>query len=116
VTGYGPTFAKVHDRRWSGFTTGVAPVIRELYETTVGERGAGRVLDLCCGTGPLALHFLSHGYRVVGLDLSRGRLELAEKKARAYAEDGRPTASAAPYPRAISRRTVCRHRVRSHGW
>ncbi|MFC1640260.1 ubiquinone/menaquinone biosynthesis methyltransferase [Gemmatimonadota bacterium] len=49
------------------------------------ECGPSRILDLCCGTGDLALHIcrLADGpLEVVGLDYSAGMLETAGKKAR----------------------------------
>ena len=37
-------------------------------------------LDLCCGTGDLALALARRGAKVVGLDFSGGMLEIAEKR------------------------------------
>ena len=42
----------------------------------------GRLLDLACGTGSLALEFWKRGYRVSGADGSREMLDVAEEKAR----------------------------------
>src|SRR5436190_11310352 len=39
-----------------------------------------RALDLCCGTGDLALALARSGARVVGLDFSRPMLEVAQKR------------------------------------
>ncbi len=41
-----------------------------------------RVLDLCCGTGDVALRFGSRGARVVGLDFSERMLEVACARSR----------------------------------
>jgi len=38
------------------------------------------VLDLCTGTGELALAFASHGAEVVGVDIARGMLKRAHSK------------------------------------
>ncbi len=48
------------------------------------EHGPSRVLDLCCGTGDLALHICrmaNSPIEVVGLDYSAGMLDTARKKA-----------------------------------
>jgi SAM-dependent methyltransferase len=75
--------------RWGGFADRVAPLIRAYYETTdVGMRNH-TLLDLCCGTGQLALHFLEHGYQVLGLDLSPGMLAHARENAAPYIADGK---------------------------
>ncbi len=39
-----------------------------------------RALDLCCGTGDIALELARHGARVVGLDFSRPMLDLAARR------------------------------------
>lgn len=48
----------------------------ELSEWSPGER----VLDLCTGTGALALTFAAHGANVIGSDLARSMLERASRK------------------------------------
>ncbi|MBE0697995.1 MAG: class I SAM-dependent methyltransferase, partial [Anaerolineaceae bacterium] len=65
---YGSSFARVYNLRWTAFSTQVAPRIRTYYESTPFGRENQHMLDLCCGTGQLALHFLDHGYQVTGLD------------------------------------------------
>ncbi|MDF5729974.1 MAG: class I SAM-dependent methyltransferase [Rhizonema sp. PD38] len=42
---------------------------------------AASILDLCCGTGQLAQNFLSKGYQVTGLDMSKEMLHYAYKNA-----------------------------------
>jgi SAM-dependent methyltransferase len=42
------------------------------------------LLDLCCGTGQLAVYFLERGYRVTGIDLSESMLEIARQNAASY--------------------------------
>ncbi len=85
---YGRAFAYVYNKRWTGFAHRVGPLIAEFYANTdVGEVNRA-VLDLCCGTGQLALHFLERGYRVTGLDLSEHMLQYARENASAYVESG----------------------------
>ena len=78
---YGDLFAKVYNRLWKDYANKIAPVIREFYESTAFGRYQRSLLDLCCGTGQLTIHFLEMGYRVVGLDLSHGMLKYARENA-----------------------------------
>lgn len=48
-----------------------------------GWRAGETVLDLCTGTGELALTFASEGATVIGADLARGMLKVALNKGRA---------------------------------
>lgn len=83
---YRAAFAKIYNLRWGGFARQAAPLLRAFYEAQGGlERS---LLDLCCGAGHLGLHFLEHGYRVTGLDLSAPLLEAARENARPYLENG----------------------------
>jgi len=45
-----------------------------------GWRSGERILDLCTGTGELALVFASQGAKVVGTDIARGMLKRAVNK------------------------------------
>lgn len=47
----------------------------------VGPRPGERALDLCCGTGDLALELARHGPEVTGLDFSPEMLAVAERRA-----------------------------------
>ena len=59
-----------HDR-WASF-------LHELWSADpVGVRS---VLDLCCGTGLLAVELIARGYRVVGVDASEAMLTLARER------------------------------------
>jgi len=49
------------------------------------------LLDVCCGTGQLALHFAQQGYRVVGLDLSEHMLAHARRTLGSFVEGGQVT-------------------------
>ena len=57
------------DRRWRAAMLRVAGAVR------------GRVaVDLCCGTGDVALLLARHGATVVGVDFTREMIDLAERK------------------------------------
>jgi SAM-dependent methyltransferase len=81
---YSPAFAGVYNRLWTDFARQVAPRVRALYEATALGQARRPVLDLCCGTGQLAQHFLEHGFPVVGLDLSPAMLEHAARNTLGY--------------------------------
>ncbi len=84
MQGYGPSFARVYNMRWTAFAAQLAPRLRAYYESTPAGQLNYRLLDLCCGTGQLALHFLDRGYQVTGLDLSESMLEYARANAAPY--------------------------------
>jgi tRNA/tmRNA/rRNA uracil-C5-methylase (TrmA/RlmC/RlmD family) len=76
-----PAWARFYNEVGSGFAVSVAPRIRRFYETTEVGRSTRTLLDVCCGTGQLARHFLDHGYEVTGLDLSDAMLDYARLNA-----------------------------------
>ncbi len=88
---YSKGFARAYNLRWSGFARQVAPLLLDFYAATPIGRGNKSVLDLCCGAGHLAVHFLEKGYRVVGLDLSDHLLHYACEHTRRYIETGQAT-------------------------
>ena len=81
---YGKPFARVYNRRWQDYANRIAPLIHAFYESESPADRRKFLLDLCCGTGQLTAYFLEKGYRVVGLDLSKGMLEHAREKALPY--------------------------------
>lgn len=85
---YGKAFARVYNKRWTFFAHRVAPPIADFYAGTPAGEANRSALDLCCGTGQLALHFLECGYRVTGIDLSEHMLQYATENASAYVESG----------------------------
>ena len=85
---YSEGFARLYNIKWSRFASQVAPLILDFYAATPIGQQSKSVLDVCCGTGQLALHFLEKGYRVVGLDLSGHMLTCAKENARLYIEAG----------------------------
>lgn len=85
---YSRAFARVYNKRWTHFAHRVAPQIEDFYASTPTGETNRFVLDLCCGTGQLALHFLERGYFVTGIDLSAHMLQYATENASAYVENG----------------------------
>jgi SAM-dependent methyltransferase len=83
-----PAWARYYARRGTAFARRAAPRIRALYEATYGEHADRSLLDVCCGQGTLAGHFLAYGYRVTGIDLSGPMLALARQNLRDYLEQG----------------------------
>jgi SAM-dependent methyltransferase len=85
---YNRAFARVYNERWIGFAQRVAPRVLAFYERTPVGGEHKTLLDVCCGTGQLALYFLERGYRVVGIDLSEAMLGYARENAAHYIESG----------------------------
>jgi SAM-dependent methyltransferase len=85
---YGASFARIYNRLWAGFAERVAPAIRAFYESTPIGQDNRALLDVCCGSGQLARHFLEHGYRAVGIDLSPHMLSYARENNASYVESG----------------------------
>jgi SAM-dependent methyltransferase len=85
---YNKTFARVYNLKWSGFAQHVAPLIEGFYAATPTGQRDKTVLDLCCGAGHLARHFLEKGYRLTGLDLSEHMLAYARENNRQYLDTG----------------------------
>jgi SAM-dependent methyltransferase len=85
---YSHAFARVYNERWIGFAQRIAPGIREFYESTHADQKHRSLLDVCCGTGQLALHFLERGYTVTGIDLSEHMLYYACENAAQYVKTG----------------------------
>ncbi len=85
---YGKTFAGVYDKLWTGFVLNLAPVLHAFYESAPGSKRR-RLLDVCCGTGQLLLHFLEHGFTGTGIDLSADMLEHAGRNCARYAAEGK---------------------------
>ncbi|MCX6062796.1 MAG: class I SAM-dependent methyltransferase [Caldiserica bacterium] len=84
---YTAPFAQAYNQRWTGFVTLVGPRLRTLYEQ-VCPHGEHSVLDVCCGTGQLALQFLQAGYTVTGLDNSEPMLAHARMNCASFVSSG----------------------------
>jgi SAM-dependent methyltransferase len=51
------------------------------FYVEAAKKARGRVLELCCGTGRIAIPIAEAGIEVVGLDISKAMLATAKKKA-----------------------------------
>ncbi|MFW6181747.1 MAG: class I SAM-dependent methyltransferase, partial [Spirochaetota bacterium] len=67
----------VYDIDWAYFSLQYVDVVHSLLGST-----PGRVLDLACGTGILAVELARRGHRVWGIDRSERMIGLAREKAR----------------------------------
>jgi SAM-dependent methyltransferase len=85
---YSSSFAQVYNQRWASFAKRIAPMIQAFYESTPLGQEHKTLLDLCCGTGQLAVHFVEQGYRVVGIDLSEPMLGYARDNAASHVQSG----------------------------
>lgn len=81
---YSGPFARIYNQRWSIHALNAAPRLRVFYESTLLGQQNQPVLDVCCGTGQLASHFLEYGYSVTGLDLSEAMLDYARANNAAF--------------------------------
>lgn len=84
---YGRVFARIYNLKWTDFAKRAAPKILKFYAGTATGQENKTMLDVCCGTGQLALYFLENGYTVTGLDLSEPMLECARENAAQYIAD-----------------------------
>ena len=86
---YNKGFARIYNARWGSFARQAAPLIIDFYKSTPsGQDNNNPVLDLCCGTGQLAVYFLENGYKVTGIDLSEHMLHFARENASQYIQSG----------------------------
>lgn len=86
---YSAGFARIYNRYWADFANRLAPALIAFYAGTGAARNNRNVLDVCCGTGQLAAHFLAAGFQVMGVDLSEPMLAYARENCRPYVETGR---------------------------
>lgn len=85
---YSKEFAEIYNTRWRKFAEQLAPHILDFYESTPIGQTDKSALDLCCGSGHLAVCFLERGYRTVGIDLSEHMLQHARENAHEYLDSG----------------------------
>jgi SAM-dependent methyltransferase len=86
---YGPILSRLYDRFWSTYARNAAPILREFFEKQNVYISYPAVLDLGCGTGQLAFHFLESGCTVTGLDLSADMLFWARRNCLPHLKSGR---------------------------
>ena len=89
ASSYGRAFAAYYNEHWRAFAEQTAPRLLAWYAATEPGRLRQPVLDLGCGTGQLARHFLARGYAVTGLDLSTAMLAHAAANNAAAVTEGR---------------------------
>jgi len=72
--------AEVYDLGWGDF----AESSQVFIEKTLADYDvkSGRILELACGTGILAIHLARSGHAVVGIDLSPEMIAIASEKGR----------------------------------
>jgi ubiquinone/menaquinone biosynthesis C-methylase UbiE len=72
-------FLKIMNEKWIKTEALVDGMIRLLKDFNIES---GRILDLCCGNGRVAITFAKKGFRAVGIDFSPMFIEDAKEKAR----------------------------------
>lgn len=85
---YGKDFARVYNQMWGSFSIKVASHIMNFYQSKDIYKSNKNVLDICCGTGQLALEFLKNDYHVTGIDLSPHMISYARENTREYETKG----------------------------
>ncbi len=104
---YDSATATVDEKTAAVYARTVSVKLLEYFES-VREDGLDRSLvDVCCGPGHLARHFLGRGYAVYGVDIADEMLKLAAERCEEFVADGRAAfmqADAACFalPRAVS--------------
>ena len=85
---YGKSFSRVYNEMWGDFARKAAHAIMNFYQQKEIYRTNKNILDVCCGTGQLALEFLKQNYQVIGIDLSPHMLFYARENSREYLRKG----------------------------
>ena len=83
----GEWWGSFFDEAWLKAGFGIIPRKRTLADTrfilkTLSLAPKSRILDACCGVGRHAIELARLGFRVTGVDLTRGYLEIARENAR----------------------------------
>ncbi len=85
---YTSGFAPIYNTKWGGYATMLAPRIRACYEGLSIGAANRTVLDVACGSGQFARHFLENGYRVIAFDSSEAMLREAAANVAPYIPAG----------------------------
>lgn len=86
---YGEKFAEFYDKRFGNYADMSAPHLLRFFSDQPVSREYPKVLDLGCGTGQLAFHFLEAGYSFAGVDLSEEMLLKARERCRRHTLTGK---------------------------
>lgn len=78
MPGYSDDLSFIHDAGYGHFARGAAAALLPLFRRRGIARGL--IVDLGCGSGAFAREAVDAGYRVLGVDLSPGMVELARKR------------------------------------
>ena len=73
--------AAIYDDHFSWFTQMTCDPLARFMDPHRSDLLPADLLDLCCGTGGLALFMAARGYRVTGLDIAEEMLDVARRKA-----------------------------------
>jgi len=85
---YGKEFARIYNQMWGSFAINAASHIMNFYQSKNIYKSNKNVLDICCGTGQLALEFLKNNYQVTGIDFSPYMLSYSRENTREYENKG----------------------------
>jgi len=77
-------FADIYDEEYKDYHASVGDI--EFYKS-FSRSVTTPILDLCCGTGRIAIELAQAGSQVVGIDISSGMLSKAKAKTQALPED-----------------------------
>jgi len=76
---YSEDLAAVHDAGFGDLARRAAPAIVRLLRAR--GIGAGLIVDVGCGSGISARHFVERGYDVIGIDVSKAMIRMARARA-----------------------------------
>lgn len=86
---YGKKFAEFYDKKFGVYADKAAPCLLSYFSAQAAAARYPGVLDLGCGTGQLAFHFLEAGYPFTGLDLSPDMILMARDRCRRHLVSGK---------------------------
>ncbi len=80
MNSYGEAFSAFYDDQFGNYSEKAAPILLRFFSNLILSKTIPEILDLGCGTGRIAFHFLEAGYSFTGLDLSSDMLDLARAR------------------------------------
>jgi len=75
----GELFLRIMNERWKTAETEANAIVKLLKKQNIDK---GKILDLMCGNGRIAINLAKLGYKVVGIDISPIYVEDARRKAK----------------------------------